>query len=539
MLKLAIIAGLLAARALTAACVDEIRTLDDIRYEYQDRGDQTPIIVMVPGFTQHNCSLEFVLLKEHFLAQGFSVLMMNPPQHGEDAKLRPVYDWGERESRDLLRLVDGLGIPRRHPRMHALGFSIGAKTVIDFAALDHAPPLASVIAVAPPYRVGDINMLLSGDIGKPLEGFISSQYAVDRAGYLRILYMIGVGMPKALSINRETPARNLSSLKAPLLLVHGAGDWLIRSNHSLRLFERVDSAQPAALVMLDTRTHAEDMLSRDGSKLRQGLLDVLDRWIALTDSGGAKTSRDQLQSKFAGLLDSVPWVSTHRVDPARISHLDHPTLPLVADGLWYSAPREHAALGGAYFARDLRDGRNQLLLDAAPWAGSGRFLGDFALAVSAADSAGSGDYRTEAALSYYCAFGSALWLRRLGLISGVGEGPRRHILTADLALLVMNFEMNYGEFTPGKQDAEIVFSLPLISSPTSAYFLGGGYSAFFTKPGAAYHRDDLNAFFAVGPPRPILGTRLRISAQYSQEGIFTPGWHPLWTLGFSVSLRER
>ncbi|HKP97892.1 MAG TPA: hypothetical protein VJ385_19305 [Fibrobacteria bacterium] len=528
----------LAWHAVPAACVDDIRILDDLRYEYRDAGDGSPIVLMVPGFTQHNCSPEFGLLKTHFRERGFSVLILDPPQHGEKASYHPLYGWGEDESADLAELVDSLRIRDRHPRMHALGFSIGAKTVIQFAASSAAPPLESVTAVAPPYRVGDINMLLSSDPGKPLEGLISGRYAIGRASYARIAYMVFAGMPRAMAMGGGAPASRIAAVKAPLLMVHGSGDWLIRSNHSVRLFDRVLPGQPAALVVLETGTHAEDMLSRAGPEVRRGLLDVLDRWIDLIDSGSGNAPRDSLQARLAGILDSVPWVGVHRMDPARVSHLDHPTLAMASDGLWYSASREHASLGGVHFAHDTRLSRNRVLIDAAPWAGSGGFAEGLAMDIAATD-AGSPDSRTEATLSYARPFGSWLSARRLGLTSGIGAGFHRRILSADLCLLILDFRVNYGEFSPGRRNAELAFSRPFISSPSSACFLGIGYSAFLTQPGADYDRDAATAFLALGPPKPVLGLRGRLTMQYAQGGFLTPGWHPALSLGIGVSLMER
>lgn len=522
-----------------------IRILDGIRYEYEDLGPQSPVILMVPGFTQHNRSLEFALLRDHFLERGMSVLIMDPPQHGEEARIcGKLYGWGEGEDTALAHLAKGLGLGSKHVRVHALGFSIGAKTIIRFAALPGVRgTLASVTAIAPPYRVGDINSRLSGDISKPTESLISSGGAMDRAGPGHILYMGVFGLTKALLVNRATPADQIGQVEDPLLLVHGSDDWLIKSNHSVRLYDRTRPEQPAALVILKTRTHAEDMLSRDRSEVRAGLISVVDRWIDLAERGGARLPKDSLQALLQATLDTLPWVKDHCVAPERISRLDHPTLFSPLSGLWYTAPNDHPALAALQYTRALEHGSlDRLSLDASPWRRESHpWLGRFSAALSLADSAFSGGPRTEAGLSFdCCSTGSLIMVRRIGLWSGVGEDSRRRLLSADLTAYLLNIRMNYGRFFPGRgEDCEIGFSLPLISDAASSYFLGAGYEAFLTDPGKASDRDKAQLFFVWGPSRGLAGVRPRLTFQYQQEGPAARGWHPRAAAGLSVSLFER
>lgn len=533
------------AACWTSGVPGPIRTLDGIRYEYEDLGPRSPVILMVPGFTQHNRSLEFILLRDHFLQRGMSVLIMNPPQHGEDARLcGPLYGWGEGEDTALAHLAKGLGLASKHAGMHALGFSIGAKTIIRFAALPGVRgTLASVTAIAPPYRISDIDSRLSGDIRKPTEGPISTGGAVDRAGPGRIAYMSVIGMTGALLINRATPADQIGQVEDPLLLVHGSDDWLIKSNHSVRLYARTRPEQPAALVILKTRTHAEDMLSRDRSEVRMGLIDVVDRWIDLAERGGARLPKDSLQAVFQAALDTVPWVKDHRVAPERISRLDHPTLFSPLSGLWYSAPNDHPALAGAHYTRAFEHGSlDRLLLDASPWRRESHpWMGRFSAALSLADSAFSGDPQAEAGLAFdCCSTGTLIMLRRIGFWSGVGDSSRRRLVSADLTAYILNFRINYGRFFPGRdEDCGIAFSFPLIGDAASSYFLGAGYEAFLTDPGKASDRDKAQIFVVWGPSTGLAGVRPRLTFQYQQEGPASRGWHPRASAGLSLSFRER
>ncbi len=524
-----------------AECLDEIKSLNEIHYEFRDLGPRTPVIVMVPGFTQHNCSPEFTLLQKHFLDLGMSVLTMNPPQHGGHSDYHGrAFAWGEQESQDLLDLVHALNL-KSHGRIFALGFSIGAKTVLRFAALNGAQDsLVTVMAVAPPTRVGDINALMSGDVLHPLAGDISARLAVGRSSLARIFYMIFVGLPKALFVNKRSPYDQIPAIKVPILLVHGSADWLIKSNHSVRLFESADSNQPITLVILNTHTHAEDMLTQATPSVAKGLLDVLDTWIRLVDNGQANGPKDSLQARFQGILDTTSWVKDNRVSQRRISHLDYPTLLMPGTNLWYSTPNEHPAKVSAHFAQSLNHSQaNRFFLDAAPWSGKTDSWHRFAMGLSGEDSSFTAISKLEASLSWYYPWGSFLWMRRIGFLSGVSSGPRRHILSADMVFLLLNFQVGYGEYSPGKQDVEMLLTFPLISHPNSDFFLGGGYQNFFTQSSKEYPQDALHTFLVFGPPYPILGTRLRFNVQYGQNGFYAPGWNPNWSLGVSISLHER
>lgn len=521
----------------------EIQTFRGIHYELQDKGDKTPLLLMVPGFTQHNRSLEFTLLRNHFLDAGWSVLIMNPPQHGEsrDSCGAKSFRWGETESEDLQVLVDSLGLADKHHDrgLHALGFSIGAKTVLRFAARQKRPEdLRSVIAVAPPYRVGEINMMLSGDLGKPMESLLSGAYALDRSSLSRILSMILFGMPAALVCNQATPAEDMRNIRVPFLLVHGSGDWLIRSNHSVRLYEESDTAR-GALVILKTRTHAEDMLSRDLSPVREGLLATFDAWLNQVGADSGKSLSAGRQKKFSQILDTVTWVKDHRVPSRRISHLDHPTLFMGGNGLWYSAPREHAALLNANYSQTLADGNKHFEVDGAPRIKNASLLNRFSVALAIQDSTDWESPRSEASLSFYYPFGSFLWLRRVSYIKALTSECQWGIASADLALLLIHFQINYGQFSPRKNNGNILLSFPMISSPSSAFFLGGGYSAFMHDPGENHRRDTFHAFLTLGPPKPLFNARWRVHLQYEQEGLLAPGWRPRFSLGLGLAWGER
>ncbi len=260
----------------------ELHLFQSLTYEYQCRRPACdgPLFVLIPGFNQHNRSAEFVILKSFLRARGFGYLIINPRQHGEVFTWSPVFSWGEDEVAEMTALLESLHVVQHHEALHLLGFSIGGKAALRLAA--RAPlrdQITSVVAVAAPWRLGDINYWLSGQFDKPLESVLSGVHANKRASPARLAYMALVGMSQALTVNTASPGREVRSIRAPTLLLHGLNDWLIRSSHSKRLFRQAAEHQPFGFVAIRTHTHAEDMLSRHTASVRNALLETVHAWV--------------------------------------------------------------------------------------------------------------------------------------------------------------------------------------------------------------------------------------------------------------------
>ncbi|KAA3656543.1 MAG: hypothetical protein DWQ10_15175, partial [Calditrichaeota bacterium] len=156
----------------------DLQTYKKIHFEYEntDSLQKSPLIICVPGFTQHNRSIEFNLLKKYFKKKGFSYLNMNPPQHGEVYDKKRLFTWGEREVDDLAHIVsEKIDVFHKHSEVHLRDFSLGAKTVLSFAARpEFRDRISSVIAIAAPYQVGAINGRVLSNGYRGLEGLFSS-----------------------------------------------------------------------------------------------------------------------------------------------------------------------------------------------------------------------------------------------------------------------------------------------------------------------------------------------------------------------------
>ena len=163
----------------------ELHPFEGLTYEYQCRRPACdgPLFVLIPGFNQHNHSPEFVMLKAFLAAGGFGYLIINPRQHGEVFTWWPVFSWGEDEVAEMTALLESLHVVQHHEAVHLLGFSIGGKAVLRLAArVPLRDQITSVVAVAAPWRLGDINYWLSGQLDKPQESVLSGADAFDRAG---------------------------------------------------------------------------------------------------------------------------------------------------------------------------------------------------------------------------------------------------------------------------------------------------------------------------------------------------------------------
>lgn len=524
-----------------------IADLAHIKYEYwqNDSLNQktTPLIICIPGFTQHNRSQEFKLLKKFFRQQGFSYLIMNPPQHGEEYTYERTYSWGEQEVAHLALLTDSLNIWQKHSGVHLLGFSIGGKIALSFAAREQVRQrITSVVTLAAPYRLGGINMRPSADVGIIAEGLGSNYRALQRAGLGRILYMVFVGMPKAMLINHATPGADMTEIMAPVLLLHAAGDWMTQSYHSKRLFAVATDSQQIAFVALDTQTHAEDILTRAGATMRKQFLALLDSWFSFVGRKnphwrGGKHDFNRAFQKAA--RQTTAGDSVH-YDTDQISMMSSPTLFDVNSQRWWSAADyNHAPVTYNSALRVSGDALASHYLTLGSTRLQGGFLKRARLGLSFRQDA-PGDFAAPAAqISLYAPFGSVVWLRRLTYTQRLDAGLSDRIISADIAFLLLDFQLNYGRLLDNSDDWQLAFNFPLMSNPPNSYFIGLGWSSFLSDVPKQTFRHALKFYLLFGPAAPILQTRARVILQYEQNGLNVFNTERIWSIGLSLNLREQ
>lgn len=528
------------------AALNEISVDNEIRYEYLifDPIGTSPLIICVPGFTQHNSSPEYIILKDYLLNAGYSLLIMNPPQHGEDFTwFKKQYTWGETEANDLLTLVTHLDIWSRHSEIHLLGFSIGAKIVLKFCALPQiGNRVASVIAVAPPYRVGDINAILTGDFSKVAEGLISSFNAVDRAGFLRLSYMTLGGIKTSFFMYKPSPADEITRITAPILLIHGSDDWLTRSYHSIKLFSQAEGKEKIAITLINTRTHAEDMLSRGSSKVKNAFLFILFSWLDYIKKD-LDDKNNCFNDKFNEKIKTDSNYSQLIYPPKKVSLMTSPALNGSISNLWSSAADHNHSLITANILFDLNH-RNNLIAKNFFTIGSTRFpqksiIDHLRAGLSFEQHDWEKATNFEGYLSMYYSIGSLIRLRRLSYIFGLGNSFNRNIVSFDLAFLLLDFQLCYGRFSENKNSTLINFNFPMIANANGSYFFGICYSKFLSSGIKSVNQYNYSSYLVGGPSAPIFNTRMRFVIQCRQNKLTWRNQDRAWSWGISLNFREK
>ncbi len=521
-----------------------IEDIANIKFEYFNRdslsGTGSPLIVLVPGFTQHNRTPEFTALKHFFMTRGFSFLIMNPPQHGEDYHYKKTYSWGENEVDDLALLADSLDLWQKHSEIHLLGFSIGAKIVLRFAARAGVQEaIASVAAVAPPYRVGEINMRPATDHRVVNEALRSKFRALQRSSFGRLLYMTLIGMPKSMLLNRATPASEISRIQAPTLLLHAANDWLTKSFHSARLFSRAMPDQRVAFVALNTKTHAEDMLSRAGAETKTAFLATIDAWLNFVDAGNLPDDKKAFNRDFQREVGQSDKIQQQLFPATEISDMSTPTLYDFATGAWQSAADyNHSKITITSALQVNRETRASHFFTFGSTKVGGTLLQRTRLGLSFQQN-GRGDLSRERGhLSLFYPFGSFIWVRRLTFEQEFRNSASR-VFSADLAFLILDFQLRYGRTVQdNRNDIQLGFNFPLYANARASRFFGFGYTRFLSGAANARFKSTAKFYLAHGPNRPWAGTRWRAILQYEQRGLNSFDTRRIWSVGLSVNVDE-
>ncbi len=185
----------------------------------------------------------------HLAEHGYRAVLVDSRGHGRSSGDALTY--GVQESRDLSRVVDALEAQGRIAgRVGVLGASYGAATAIEWAGRDAR--VAAVIAVSPFASLRDV---VPGYTPFPLPPYFVKR-AIDRAGERG-----------GFDPDRASPLEAIATSRAPVLLVHGAGDAKIPVAHA----RRIAAAAPdrVTLVVVDGAGHDDVMDSRGADLARR------------------------------------------------------------------------------------------------------------------------------------------------------------------------------------------------------------------------------------------------------------------------------
>jgi pimeloyl-ACP methyl ester carboxylesterase len=240
--------------------VGDFRTPDGVRLRYTRRTAGRPRAILVtPGILMHRESDEHQLLAGRLTEQA-DVVTLDVRGHGDSGGF---FTWGVREPQDLASLAAFLRARHRYVSLGGLGFSFGGLHTAVAAA--RAQPFDAVALVGAPHRlfILDHNFLTAGFVrGLPL--------ALRRRRRFTRLWPVPPGLPPTPShlVGRIAPV--------PLLIVHGADDWLIPPAHARRLYAA--AGEPRELALIPGGLHAENMLA----DRPEALLALLLRFFART-----------------------------------------------------------------------------------------------------------------------------------------------------------------------------------------------------------------------------------------------------------------
>lgn len=212
------------------------------------------VVLVSPGIFLHRDSVEHRLLARA-LAAIADVVTIDIRGHGDSGG---AFTWGVREPDDVAAVATALR--GRYDRVGGLGFSFGGHHVGMAAALHR--PFDAVALVAAPR-----NLFLL-DHNFVTTGLLRSLPLILRRKRRRTRVALPLRPPAALArvVDRIAPT--------PLLVAHGAADWLIPPAHARALFAR--AGEPKSLVMIERALHAENILVDEPEPLVAALIAFFD-----------------------------------------------------------------------------------------------------------------------------------------------------------------------------------------------------------------------------------------------------------------------
>jgi uncharacterized protein len=239
---------------------EDFVTPDGVRLRYTlHRGGHDRVILVVPGIFTHRACREHRLLAER-LADLADVATLDVRGHGDSGG---AFTFGRKEPADVARL--GEHLRGSYPRVGVLGFSFGGFHAVVAAARDR--PFDAVAIVGTPARlfILDHNLLNRG-LSRSLRLAVERERRPVRFSPL----LLPPGHDPMRLVHLVAPT--------PLLIAHGADDWLVSPDHARQLFAR--AGEPRELHLLPAGLHAEYILADDPEPLLAPLRTFFARHLA-------------------------------------------------------------------------------------------------------------------------------------------------------------------------------------------------------------------------------------------------------------------
>lgn len=224
---------------------------------YKSGHDQ--VIVIAHGFFNNK---QVFLMKDlsEKLKDHFDVIIFDFRGHGKSGGL---FEWTSREQQDLEAVLK-YAKEQKYGHIGVLGFSLGAAVALIFASENR--DVQSVIAVSAPYDFWKIDYhFWEPDMVDDLK------LNIGKKG-------IGKGVrPGNPFANKVKPIDIVSGISpTPVLFIHGDKDWLIKPDHSERLFKQ--AKDPKRLIIMAGAGHAERIYDTHPEEF----LSLCQEWFAQT-----------------------------------------------------------------------------------------------------------------------------------------------------------------------------------------------------------------------------------------------------------------
>jgi pimeloyl-ACP methyl ester carboxylesterase len=196
------------------------------------------VIVIAHGFYNNKDTVLFKAIAEAF-SQEYDVIVFDFRGHGKSSD---VFTWTAHEQKDL-RAITSYAQQHKYTKIGVIGFSLGAAVALIEAS--HHQNIDSLIAVSAPSDLKRVDCYFwAQDMWEDLK----LNFGVKGRGK-------GVRMGNPF-LKKMRPIDIVDQISpVPVLFLHGKKDWLIKSDHSQRLFEA--AKDPKALMIIKHGGHAE------------------------------------------------------------------------------------------------------------------------------------------------------------------------------------------------------------------------------------------------------------------------------------------
>lgn len=227
---------------------------------YRGAAPRRAALLIAPGHIQHKDKPDFrALAAEAETALGMDVLCLSLRGHGKSGG---TFTFGEQE---VLDVAAGLAEARReHPRVIAMGFSMGAAATLKACTVPGAADAA--ILVSCPRAFQDIWR-------RPGIVLNLFDWQPSRGWYFEVRQRI----PVFLHRDFRSYAKEL---KLPVLFVHGDRDHMVPASHARELFGLVPGSK--TFTTIPRGSHAQRLYTDDPP----GFLDPVRSWLSSLNTLG-------------------------------------------------------------------------------------------------------------------------------------------------------------------------------------------------------------------------------------------------------------